>query len=83
MRNPDFLLKNVDFIIKQAPALKKEYRKLKKKKLLLADEDCIQRDQGGKWHVRTFAARILNGETPLADCLCVCSGTRLLRSGSG
>jgi hypothetical protein len=61
-----------------APALKKEYRKLKKKRLLLADEDCIQRDQGGKWHVRTHTppadARRLNGvvEQQFCQTACLC-----------
>lgn len=57
-----------------APGLKKEYRKLKRKKLLLPDEDCIQRNQGGRWHVSTQPPTCSTGGGQLRErSRCVCA----------
>jgi aspartate beta-hydroxylase len=71
----------LDLLREAAPALRKEYRKLKRKGLLLSDEDCIQRDAGGKWHRYETAAvwQRLNGTACSIDSPTACNVLSQLR----
>ena len=64
----------LDLLREAAPALRKEYRKLKRKGLLLSDEDCIQRDAGGKSTISSNWS--LTAGTPKMDPLLGSSANR-------
>ena len=64
-----------------APSLRKEYRKLKRRGLLLSDEDCIQRPQGGRWMRYEISAvwQQLNGTHCSSDSPVACAVLSRLR----